>query len=187
MVNKSVLFAVILLASCLNNLIIPYLIYYKKYGLFKKRERNFVGVNAWGIIMDGLLAGIINIISLNFLLVIKPAVSLQLVSVAIFLGLIFTLCCHLYMAVTRWKIWIMPKPWQWNEAGYWHMISMTIQMSFSAFCFIIILADPRVLKYEITGFTLASCFVLSFLFLASLQQQHKGLRIGVFNIDNKPW
>lgn len=187
MSTKIIPFLFILIASCFNNLIIPYLIYYKKFGLFKKRPPGFVGVNFWGIIMDGILAGGINIIILNYLLEIKPAILLSDLIISLIGGLIFMITSHIYMSVAKWKVWIMPKPWTWNLAGYWHMISMTLQMSYAAYCLLIIFRNPSLFFETLTVLSLGGGIFLTGLFLLALRHEKKGIKIGLIRIDNQPW
>jgi hypothetical protein len=187
MVPRLLFFICILIASLINNLIVPYAIYYKKFGFFKKRPQGFIGVNFWGIIMDGILAGGINIIILNYLLNINSAILLSDLIVSILAGFFFMIICHIYMSVKKWKVWIMPKPWVWNLAGYWHMFSMTLQMSYVGYCFIIILRNLDRLTDSLTIFSVIVGFSLACLFILSLKQEKKGLKIGKVNISNKPW
>lgn len=187
MQNRLLFFTIILSLSCLNNLIIPYVIYTKKFGLFKRRPPEFIGVNMWGIIMDGILAGLINILTLNLLLEVKLSLNLENIIFAILLGFSFMVVCHIYMAAKKWKIWIMPFPWRWNLAGYWHMISMTIQMSFCAYGFVILAKSPILFTETITQYTLLLIFFLSSLFLLALRLHTKGLKVRRIHISHKPW
>jgi hypothetical protein len=187
MTEKSPAFLFILTASLLNNLIIPFVIYFKKYGLFKKRNKNFIGCNAWGIIMDGFLAGLINITALNFLLALKPKILLDDIKIALFMGLASMIFAHLWMSARRWKIWVMPQPWHWNSAGYWHMVSMTIQMSFLFYPLVIILKNPPLLAEPITKPSIIFISLLTLLFLLAFHLSNKGLKIGRFHLNKEPW
>lgn len=187
MIHKFIFIIFILLASCLNNLIIPYVIYFKKYGFFKKRKKGFIGVNMWGIIMDGILAGLINIITLDYLLEIKQRMYMQDILFSLVSGFLFMVCCHIYMSVNKWKIWIMPKPWKWNEAGYWHMVSMTLQMSYIAYCLLILFKNPILLTQTSTQLMLGSTLLLGLLFVLAIRQHIKGLTIGRVYIGNEAW
>lgn len=177
----------ILLASLLNNLLVPFAIYYQKYGFFKKRNKDFIGCNTWGIIMDGILAGLINIIAFNLLLEIKPRLELESLTMAFVLGFLSMVAAHTWMSVNRWKIWIMPRPWHWNMAGYWHMISMTLQMSFLFYPLILILKNPFLWEKALVKISLIVITFFALCFGLSLQLMKKGVRIGKFRISNKPW
>ncbi len=187
MPEKIIFFLLILSASCLNNLLIPFFIYYKKYGFFRKRNKNFIGCNSWGIIMDGILAGLINIVMLNLLLNIKLRVKIEDMIIAFILGFVSMLLAHIYMVVAKWKIWIMPKPWQFNLAGYWHIISMTLQMSFLFYPLILIMKNPFLWGEDIVQTSLTLIFFFALLFLLCLKLMKKGVKIGNLNISNKPW
>lgn len=177
----------ILIASLLNNLLIPFAIYYQKYGFFKKRNKDFIGCNTWGIIMDGILAGLINIIAFNLLLAIRPRLELKDLIAAFVLGFSFMVAAHVWMSVNRWKIWIMPRPWHWNIAGFWHMISMTLQMSFLFYPLILILENPLLWEKTLVKISLIAIAFFALLFGLSLQLMKKGVRIGKLRISNKPW
>lgn len=187
MTEKIIYFLIILSASCINNLIIPFAIYIKRYGLFKNRNKDFIGCNVWGIVMDGVLAGLINIIALNFILTIQPKLLTHEIKLALFWGMAASVGIHVLMATTAWKIWIMPRPWHWNLAGYWHMISFFIQMSFLFYPLIIIWQQPLLLSEKITKFSLGSVFFLGILFFLSLYFSRRGLKIGKLFIDHRPW
>lgn len=177
----------ILIASLINNLLVPFAIYYHKYGFFKKRKKDFIGCNTWGIIMDGILAGLINIVALNLLLTIKPQVETEDIKIAFILGLAAMATAHIYMVVAKWRIWIMPRPWQFNLAGYWHIISMTLQMSFLFYPLILILKNFSFLDYDIVKISVILIFFFALLFLLCLKLSKKGVKIGKLYISNKPW
>lgn len=177
----------ILIASLLSNLFIPFAIYYQKYGFFKKRRKGFIGCNTWGIIMDGVLAGLINIAALNLLLDLNPIVEVEDIKMAFFLGFAAMILAHLYMVWAKWNIWIMPRPWQFNLAGYWHIISMTLQMSFLSYPLLLIWKNSSLLEKEIVRVSFMLIFFFSCLFLLSLKLMKKGVRIGRLHISSNPW
>lgn len=185
--EKIIYFLFILLLSSLNNLIVPFIIYYKKYGFFQKRNKDFIGCNAWGIIMDGVLAGMINIVAFNLIYDLKSNLFIDDIKLSIFLGFLSMALTHIWMSVRNWKIWIMPSPGRFNMAGYWHMISMTIQLSFLYYPLIVIGKNRVLLQREITVFSIAICIFLSFLFLLSLHLSKKGVKVWKIHLSNKPW
>ncbi len=187
MPDKLLYLFAILIASLINNLLIPFVIYYQKYGFFKKRKKDFIGCNSWGIIMDGIFAGLINIAALNLLLEIRPQIVMEDLKIAFILGFAIMILAHIYMVLAKWKIWIMPLPWQFNLAGYWHLISMTLQMSFLLYPFVLIYRSPTLLKNDIIQNSILWIIFFSLLFLLSLNLSKKGLKIGRFHISNKPW
>lgn len=187
MPEKILFFCIILFASSLNNLLIPFLIYYKKYGFFRKRNKDFIGCNAWGIIMDGILVGLMNITAFNLIYDLKSNLFIDDIKLSIFIGFLSMVATHIWMTVRRWKIWIMPTPGRFNSAGYWHMISMTIQLSFLYYPLILIGENSSLLQLEITIFSLMAGVLLSILFLLSLYFSRTGLKIWKLNLSNQPW
>jgi hypothetical protein len=187
MTEKIPAFLLITFASLFNNLLVPFAIYFKKYGFFKKRKKDFVGCNFWGIIMDGFLAAAINLTALNFLLETKPKILPLDIKIAAFMGLLSMIFAHLWMVARRWKIWIMPQPWHFNSAGYWHMLSMTLQMSFLFYPLVILLQNPSLLTAPITQSSLILIFLFSLLFLLAFHQSNKGLKLGRLHLNKEPW
>jgi len=187
MLLKLFLFVLISIFSCVNNLFIPFVIYYQKYGFFKKRNKDFIGCNGWGIIMDGFLAALINIIVLNYLLETKQSASYDSLEISLIFGIYTTIIIHYLMSVFKWKYWIMVKPWHWNSAGYWHMFSMTIQMTFIYYPLIIIWQNPRLLTLLITKYSLTIETIFVCLFALALYLSNKGIRIGRIHINKEPW
>lgn len=184
---KPVYFIGILILSLINNLLVPFTIYYFKYGFFKKRNKDFIGCNTWGILMDGVLAGLINIIALNMLITLGLQIKIIDVAVSTFLGFLFMILAHLYMVWAKWKIWIMPRPWKFNLAGYWHLFSMTVQMSFLFYPLVLVFENPYLWKSEIVKTSFFAILILAFLFLLCLILMKKGVKIGFIKISNQPW
>lgn len=187
--EKLALFILIFFLSAINNLLLPYIIYFKKYGFGGKKEKPVYGVNEWGIIMDGILAGFLNIIFLNFLLEIKPVIMITDIISALIIALIITFFTHIFMAVRKWQIWIMPTPWRWNSAGYWHIISMTLQMFFLFYVAVLVFNDLSLLGKTFTKISiLISLFIIALFFRALYCFDNRiKFKIGKFTIGNKPW
>ncbi|MDP2927154.1 MAG: hypothetical protein Q8N65_03415 [bacterium] len=183
--EKLPFFILILCLSLLNNLLIPFAIYFRQFG--RKGYRGQGGCNIWGIVMDGILAGLINIIALNLLLELRFKVLVQDLTLAFLTGFISMVTAHIFMSVRRWKVWIMPEPWKWNAGGYWHMISMTLQMSFLFYSALLLLKTPSLLEKEMVQISLVSIFLLAGIFLLCLRLGKRGLRIGWFCLGSKAW
>lgn len=189
MTDKLYLFLLITIASFFNNLIIPYIIYAQKFGLFKNRQKDFIGVNGWGIIMDGLLAACMNVVAINFLYEVSPVLKPTDLILSLFIAIVLTTASHILMAVRKWKIWIMPRPWHWNEAGYWHMFSMTVQFFFLAYPLIILLENYNLLFSKIVQFSLflfISLFIL-FIFALYCYDNKIEFKLGKITIKSRPW
>jgi hypothetical protein len=189
MTEKLILFIIISVLSLINNLLVTYAIYYKKFGFFKKRPKDFLGVNAWGIIMDGLLAAIMNIITINFLYEVKPDIKTYDLIVSLIIALVITTASHIFMVKRQWKIWIMPSPGHFNEAGFWHMFSMTAQTFFLSYPLIILINNRELLTSPVTKSTLTEFFILSVLYVLTLYcyDNKKEISIGKIAIKSSPW
>ena len=183
-------FIIIFLLSCLNNLLVPFAIYFRKYGSGAHPEKKRFGggaCNAWGVIMAGFLAGAINVIALNLIWEIHPIVLWRDVAIVFLFGVLSTVSAHVWMSLKQWQVWIMPRPWQWNAAGYWHMVSMTLQMGFLYYPLLLVLKNTSLLHDRSVQLSLLSSFLLGLVFLLCFHVGQRGLRIGRFCIDNKPW
>ena len=178
--------AIIILSGTLNWLI-PVVIYAKKFGLFRKRPSGFIGCNFWGFIMDVILAGLINVIILRYLVIVSARPDVKDILPAFALGLLMMATTHIVMSVTYWKEWIMPAPWRFNAGGYWHMVSMTLQMSYCSFPLIVIARQSHLLSLSATHITVLAILALACLFLFSLTVKHKDIEIGPIRISGKPW
>jgi hypothetical protein len=188
--TKLLLFLLVVAASCLNNLIIPFVLYYRKFGFGPhpvKESFGEGGCNGWGIIMDGFLAGAINVIVLNLLLGIKAKVVWEDIVIVLIAGFLSMVAAHIWMSLRRWKIWIMPRPWQWNGGGYWHMVSMTLQIAFVYYPLLLIVKNPLLLELGTVRVSLAVALLLTGLFVACQRARRKEIKIGRLGISNKPW
>jgi len=188
--TKLPFFLIILLLSCLNNLLVPFAIYFKKFGSgYHPAKEKFAGgaCNVWGVIMDGLLAGAINVIALNLLLEIQP----QLIwrdGFLVFLGGFLSMAlAHVWMAVKQWRVWIMPRPGRWNEGGYWHMFSMTLQMGFLYYPLLIILENPRLWHESFVQLSLLTTSLFALVFVLCFRMGKKGVKVGHLCLDGEPW
>ena len=183
--EKLPFFILILCLSLLNNLLIPFAIYFRKFG--ENGYRGQGGCNTGGVIMDGILAGLINIIALNLLLELRFKVLVQDLTLAFLTGFVSMVTAHIFMSVRKWKVWIMSESWKWNAGGYWHMISMTLQMSFLFYPALLFLKTPSLFERGMVQISLILIFLLTGIFLLCLRLGEKGLRIGRFCLDSKAW
>ncbi len=187
MFERTLPYLIIVVISYLNNLLVPFAIYHKKYGLFRKKYKEKGGCNGWGIFMDGVLAGLINVTVLNFLSVIQPRFNFEEAKLAFLAGFTSMVMAHVLMSIRKWETWIMPKPWHWNTGGYWHMISMTLQMSFLFYPVIIIVKDLTLLEESITRISLFSGLFWIGLFVLSWYLSNRGIKIGRFHLNKESW
>ncbi len=181
------LFFLVALLTAFVNWLIPVLIYRKMFGLFKPRPKNFSGCNWWGVVMDVILAGLINIVVLNYILSADIIISIQSVGLAIILGFLAMGGLHVFMAVSAWKEWIMPKPWHWNAGGYWHMVSATVQFSYLAYPLVLLVNYPSLWKLNTTLGTTIILIFLTGLFIISLKLKNQDIKIGPLKISGAAW
>ncbi len=95
-----------------------------------------------GYIGDGIIAPLINILifyvivrlgqkeGLEGLGGIEELIKRQPMGAIFVLTLVLDVITHYYQGKTKMINWSMPKPFQWNFAGKWHMISFSIQISY---------------------------------------------------------
>lgn len=178
-------FILVLLLSTLNNLAIPFVLYFRRFG--RKGYSGRGGCNFWGVIMDGFLAGAINLIALNLIFEMKEDLLASDVLIVLAAGFLSMVAAHSVMSMKKWEVWIMPKPWQWNEGGYWHMFSMTVQMAFVYYPLWLILKNLSFLEEKAISLSLIAGFALAYLFLLCLEIGRRGLKIGQLTIGNQSW
>ncbi len=183
--EKIPFFVLILCLSWLNNLLIPFAIYFRKFG--RHGYKGAGGCNIWGVLMDGVLAGAINLVALNFLLEVQPPVRGRDVLTAFIAGLAVMILMHAWLTWRKEGVWIMPEPGKWNSGGYWHMVSATLQMGFLVFVLWLIASRPFLWALTLTRLTLLTESLFGLLFLLCSSLGGRGLRVGRFHLDNRPW
>lgn len=187
MFSKTLPIILVLILSWFNNLFIPLFLYHRQYGLFKRNYKGGGGCNGWSFVMDGLLAGLMNIVATYFLLEISYRFSAEEIIIALGIGALATTISHITMSVQKWDIWIMPKPWKWNKAGYWHMVSMTLQVGYFFLVLIPLFKTPGLLNKDISILTLLSFGILLVFFMGAFITKDKGLVLGKFHINKSAW
>ncbi|MBI4359046.1 MAG: hypothetical protein HY577_00420 [Candidatus Nealsonbacteria bacterium] len=183
--EKLPLFLLILCLSLLNNLLIPFAIYFRQFG--RKGYRGQGGCNAGGVIMDGVLAGLINLLALNLLFEIGPRLLFRDLALAFLVGFLSMVSAHVFMSLRRWEVWIMPRPGRWNKGGYWHMVSMTLQMGFLFYPALLLFQDPFLLERGMVQLSLFLIFLLAGLFLLCLRRGKRDWRVGRFCLSGQAW
>lgn len=169
------------------NLLIPLFLYHRRYGLGKKKYQGKGGCNGWSFVMDGLAAGMINYIAVLYLLELKAPIRTNEIMFSLAIGFLIMICAHVWMSIRKWEIWIMPKPWVWNEGGYWHMVSMTLQMAFLAYPLILLWTSHNLgLIFALRGWFLWGVLGI-LIFLWSFKRSERDLKIGRFILRSKAW
>jgi hypothetical protein len=166
------------------NLFVPLFLYHRRYGLGKRKYKGKGGCNGWSFVMDGIAAGIINFIATRYLLELKAPIRTNEIMLSLVLGLIIMIFAHLWMSYRQWEIWITPKPGKWNEGGYWHMISMTLQMAFLAYPFVLLMQEE--ISVVIKKYLWFGVFGI-LLFLWSFKRSERDLKIGRFILKSQAW
>lgn len=83
-----------------------------------------------GYIGDGIIVPLINILIYYIIVSIGYRVtSYELVAASV-IALVLDAATHYVQGKMKMTNWSMPKPFQWNFAGYWHMVSLPIQVSY---------------------------------------------------------
>jgi len=180
-------FVVVFVLGAILDWGIPVVIYWRKFGLFKKRPRGFVGCNSWGVVMDVFLAGGINLAVFDYLLSMKRLIGPEEILAALLLGLFGMMAIHVWMALTFWREWIMPTPWRWNVGGYYHMFSMAVQFSFAFLPLVLFWERPELLRLSSTRLLVLMVLVGGILFLLALSVKDKTVRIGPIMVGGKSW
>lgn len=124
-----------------------------------------------GVIGDGVIAPIINVLVFVFFTTIHLKPQKKTIVKMFILALITDILVHFFQGAFSLTNWSMPKPFAWNFAGYWHMISLPIQMTYLYYFFYTMVVKWKevkknvVLKRSITAvFGLMLLFVVLFFF-----------------------
>lgn len=99
-----------------------------------------------GVIGDGVIAPIINVLVFIFFTTIHLKPQKKTIIKMFILALITDILVHFFQGAFSLTNWSMPKPFEWNFAGYWHMISLPIQMTYLYYFFYIVVKKWREVK-----------------------------------------
>jgi hypothetical protein len=169
------------------DLLIPLFLYHRRYGLFKGKYKKKGGCNEWSFVMDGVAAGMINFAAAKYLWEIKMPIRTNEIMLSLATGFLIMIGAHIWMSVRQWEIWIMPKPWKWNEGGYWHMISMTLQMAFLAYPLILYWQSHNLgLIFARRNYFLSGVLG-TVIFLWSFKRSGSDLKIGRIVLRSRGW
>jgi hypothetical protein len=166
------------------NLLVPLFLYHRRHGLFQRRYKGKGGCNGWSFVMAGIAAGMVNFVVARYLLEIKAPMQNYNVMMALIIGFLIMVLAHIWMSYRKWEIWITPKPWKWNEGGYWHMISMTLQTAFLVYPFVLLMQEE--VSIVIKKYLWFGVFGV-LLFLWSFKRSERDLKIGRFILSSEAW
>ncbi|MCL5675844.1 MAG: hypothetical protein M1120_01825 [Patescibacteria group bacterium] len=119
-----------------------------------------------GVIGDGLIVPVINVFILNFLILSRVKLN-KLVTIAVLvLSLLTDFLAHFFQGLLNLTNWSMPRPFQWNFAGYWHMVSLFLQMTYLyLFFYAVTVSHVRIRKDIKLQACVVGVFSLMLLFL----------------------
>ncbi len=186
-IGQNTAFFLVFLTSLTANFGVSLAIYYKKFGIFKKRPENFLGITTFGFLEDAVILPIINILALSLLLDNNLLPTKTEFIIFLFAGFVFSVLTHILFSVRNWEIWFMEEPWKWNLAGRWHMISLALQMTYLFLVGYIIL-DNRFIFYSPTdALKISAIFILLCLFIMLFLGNDDGIKLGRVKIKNRTW
>lgn len=150
--NKHIRFylAVIIISLTLNWLV--QLFYYIL--MTSRNPQAFLGqktlLEYWtGVLGDGVIAPIINVFVFFFFTTLHLKPQKKIVIKMFALALLTDILVHFLQGKLGLVNWSMPKPFAWNFAGYWHMISLPIQMTYLYLFFYSVIASKDRIKHNV--------------------------------------
>lgn len=127
-----------------------------------------------GVYGDGVIAPLINILAIYFFLFINFKPKKNVVLKMFGLALLTDIFDHLFWGLLKLTNWSMPKPFVWDFSGYWHMVSLPIQMTYLYVYFYAVIVNwEKAQKERSLKISVGIVFGLMLLFLV------------LFLIDNK--
>ena len=97
-----------------------------------------------GYIGDAIIVPLINVLIYYVILNIgrkEGAEGLEGIGGMIVFALILDIVTHFHQGYAGHTNWTMPKPFQWNFAGKWHMVSFPIQVSYLLLFFWVLITN----------------------------------------------
>ncbi len=177
----------VFLVTAFANWLIPLIIYAKKFGLFRQRPAGFIGCNGWGVVMDVVIAGIINVAVLGYIFFANQVIGTAEIMTALTWGFAGMVVLHVWMAVTKWEEWIMPEPWHWNAGGYYHMLSATIQFGYILLPVVLMREHPVLVLTLATKLLFMVALFGSLSFGWALRMKNKTVDWGWLRINGESW
>lgn len=93
-----------------------------------------------------------------------------------FLALILDIAAHYVQGRLKLVNWSMPKPFKWNFAGYWHMISFPFQIGYILLFFNILIMNIDIVMSEVViRYALYSVLGLMIVFILLYCRDNKWL------------
>ncbi len=170
--NTKIIVIFILAISLTANWLVQLAYYFYK----KRRGPNVFGSHRTlldyytGYIGDGMILPVLNVliylllVSINF----KPGALLVIFSLAI--GVITDVVLHYFQGKKELTNWSMSKPYKWNFAGYWHMVSFPIQIGYISLFWSTLFLDfhriiesPASIIFVLGAFGLMALFIFLFI------------------------
>ncbi len=186
-VNHRTLFLLVFLVTIIVNFGVSLVIYYKKFGVFKKRPEGFLGITTFGFIEDAVILPIVNILTLSLLLDNNLLPTKTEFFFFLGAGVLVSIITHILFSLNNWEIWLMEEPWSWNGAGKWHMLSLAMQVGYLLLVGFIVWDNSSLLTSPIDSFKLKSIFVLLSVFGVLYNGNEEGIKLGGVQIKNRTW
>lgn len=154
-------FAGIYLVSFILNYGVQLSYYFWKKGTFAG-QRTLLNYYT-GYLGDGIIVPVINIFI--YYIIVNTGIPKNILPF-VFLALILDFFTHYLQGKLKLINWSMPKPFKWNFAGYWHMVSFPIQISYLLMFFYIVFSRwNTILTQSSLVAATAGVFSLGILFL----------------------
>lgn len=159
---------IIVLLSLINNWLVQ-LSYYLY--VVRKNPVAFVGhrtlLDYWtGVVGDGVIAPLINIFIYFVIVNTGIEITASVIIWSYVIALWFDILTHYFQARQSMTNWSMPKPYQWNGAGKWHMVSFSIQVAYLIiYIYTLIQYYDAILRSPILLVSVVAIATLSFLFI----------------------
>ncbi len=186
-VNHKTLFFLVFLLTIIINFGVSLLVYYKKFGLFKKRPEGFLGITTFGFIEDAVIMPLVNVLALSILLDAGLLPTKTELMLFLFVGFSFSIFVHVLFSMHNWEIWLMEEPWEWNAAGRWHMISLALQLGYLFLVGYILLDDTFVFRFPEDNLKFKIILLLLSLFALLFVNNEEGIKLGKVKIKNRTW
>ncbi len=94
-----------------------------------------------GYLGDGIIVPLINILICYVIERSGVPITQNIIIGMLGVGILFDIAAHYFQGIFKLTNWSMPKPFRWNFAGYWHMVSFPIQIAYLVYFFWLLMID----------------------------------------------
>ena len=121
-----------------------------------------------GYIGDGIILPIINVLIFFLLRSLNFPLDNLIIGISVGMGIAANVLVHYFQGKKELTNWSMPKPFDWNFAGKWHMISFPIQASYIGIFINTLLLRNELINGRGQMLLILAVFALFFLFIILL-------------------